>query len=188
MNEARIAFLCCEGFEKSELLKTKELLKEQAKDVDVLSAEEDNLTLRSWESGDWSEKIEAEKLLTDVLPEDYDVLVIPGGVINADRLRQVEPARQLIMDFIADGKIVAAICHGPQLLVEVDALRGLKATSAKAIKKDLENAGATFIDDPVVCEKGIITSRKPDDIPTFAAKIIEEVNEGEHYRIYKKTA
>jgi protease I len=114
--------------------------------------------------------------------EDYDALVIPGGVLNPDKLRIDEDAMKLVKSFLASGKIVAAVCHGPWLLVQADALRGREATSFKSIRKDLENAGAKWVDKEVVVDNGIITSRKPADLKAFTAKIVEELREGRHQR------
>jgi protease I len=120
--------------------------------------------------------------IADAKGADYDALVIPGGVINPDKLRIDEPTIKLVKDFLASGKIVAAVCHGPWLLVQADALKGRRATSYKSIRKDVENAGARWVDEEVVVDNGIITSRNPDDLPAFVKKIIEEVEEGKHHR------
>jgi protease I len=120
--------------------------------------------------------------LADVRAEDFDALVLPGGQINPDLLRDNEDAVQIVRQFIAGGKTVAAICHGPWLLIEADALRGRDATSYHSIRTDLRNAGAQWKDEAVVVDNGIITSRSPDDLPAFVGKIVEEVREGVHKR------
>jgi protease I len=120
--------------------------------------------------------------IADAQCGDYDALVIPGGVINPDQLRVDEPTMALVKAFLASGKIVAAVCHGPWLLVQADALRERRATSYKSIRKDVENAGAKWVDEEVVVDNGIITSRNPGDLPAFVKKIIEEIQEGKHYR------
>ena len=120
--------------------------------------------------------------IADAACADYDALVIPGGVINPDKLRTDEAVVKLVKDFVASGKIVAAVCHGPWLLVQADALKGRQATSYKSIRKDVENAGAQWVDREVVVDEGIITSRNPDDLPAFTKKIIEEIEEGRHNR------
>jgi protease I len=120
--------------------------------------------------------------IADAQCADYDALVIPGGVINPDKLRIDESTMKLVKDFLASGKVVAAICHGPWLLVQADALKGRQATSYKSIRKDVENAGANWVHRDVVTDSGIITSRNPDDLLAFVDKIIEEVEEGRHYR------
>lgn len=111
---------------------------------------------------------------------DYDALVIPGGVINPDLLRREDRAVSIVRDFVTAGKVVAAICHGPWLLVEADALRGRKATSFSSIRTDVENAGADWRDAAVVTDQGIVTSRQPSDLGAFVAKIVEEIEEGHH--------
>jgi protease I len=120
--------------------------------------------------------------IADARESDYDALVIPGGVMNPDKLRVDEDAMKLVKAFLDGGKVVAAVCHGPWLLVQADALKGRQATSYKSIRKDLENAGARWIDETVVVDNGIITSRNPDDLPAFVDRIIEELKEGRHYR------
>jgi protease I len=115
-----------------------------------------------------------------VITGDYDALVLPGGVINPDRLRIDMTAVKFVQDFFNSGKVVAAICHGPWMLVEADVLDGRHATSFKSIKTDMENAGAEWTDEEVVTDNGLITSRSPKDLPAFIAKIVEEVEEGRH--------
>ena len=125
--------------------------------------------------------------LDDADPENYDALLLPGGVLNPDKLRQVPAAVQFVRAFFDAGKPVAAICHGPQMLIEADVVRGRKLTSYHSIKRDLMNAGAQWTDTPVVVDCGLVTSRKPDDIPQFNAKMIEEFAEGEHDAQRKST-
>src|SRR5262249_15128789 len=118
----------------------------------------------------------------DSRPEDYDALVLPGGVINPDKLRIDSDAMRIVRTFLASGKVVAAICHGPWLLVQADAARGPQMTSYKSVRKDGENAGANWLDQEVVVDQGIVTSRGPEDLPAFVSKIVEEVQEGRHQR------
>jgi protease I len=120
--------------------------------------------------------------IADAKCEDFHALVIPGGVMNPDKLRVNADAMKLVKAFLASGKPVAAICHGPWLLVQADALKGRKATSYPSIRKDVENAGAHWVDEKVVVDDGIITSRSPADIDAFVKKIVEEVGEGRHYQ------
>ena len=119
--------------------------------------------------------------IRDAGENDYDALVIPGGVINPDKLRMDEDAMGVVRSFLDSGKVVAAVCHGPWLLVQADALRGRKATSWPSLRKDLENAGAQWVDQEVVTDQGIITSRNPNDLPAFVQKIIAEVEEGKRH-------
>ncbi len=125
---------------------------------------------------------DADLKIADARCEDYSALVIPGGVMNPDKLRIDADAMKIVHAFLNAGKIVAAVCHGPWLLVQAGALRGRQATSYPSIRKDVENAGATWLDEQVVVDSGIITSRNPKDLPAFTQKIIEEVQEGRHHR------
>jgi protease I len=118
--------------------------------------------------------------LSEADPASFDALVLPGGVMNPDRLRLEPVAVAFVRSFFAEGKPVAAICHGPWLLVEADVVDGRKVTSYPSLRRDLENAGANWVDEPVVVDRGLVTSRKPDDLPQFNAKMIEEIYEGVH--------
>jgi len=138
--------------------------------------------IKSWDETDWGDTIAVDRNVKDVRVEDYDAIVMPGGQINPDLLRVNQDAVALVKAFVSSGKVVAAICHGPWLLVEADALRGRQATSYHSIKTDLKNAGANWVDKEVVTDKGIVTSRSPKDLDAFVSKIIEEVQEGRHER------
>jgi len=131
---------------------------------------------------DWGDSVAVDIQVQDVRAEDFDALVLPGGQINPDILRSNADAVEVVRQFVSSGKPVAAICHGPWLLVEADALRGRKATSYASIRTDLRNAGAAWKDEAVVVDNGIITSRSPKDLPQFVDKIVEEVEEGMHQR------
>ena len=120
--------------------------------------------------------------MSDASVSFYDALVLPGGQMNPDTLRQTPEAMTLVREFIASGKPVAAVCHAPWLLIEANAVKGRKATSYKSIKTDMINAGANWVDEPVVADQGIITSRNSDDLAAFSAKIITEIEEGKHDR------
>jgi protease I len=138
--------------------------------------------IRGWNKTDWGETAPADLKIDAVKPDDYAALVLPGGVINPDKLRIDEGAMKIVRPFLDSGKVVAAICHGPWLLVQADAVRGLDMTSFKSIRRDVENAGGKWVDKEVVTDKGIITSRSPDDLKAFVPKIIEEIEEGRHNR------
>jgi protease I len=180
INQSRILIIATEGFEQSELEVPRDRLREAGAKVDV--ATPDGKDIRGWDKKDWGNIAPADMKISGAKCADYDALVIPGGVMNPDKLRVDDDAMRVVREFLSSGKIVAAVCHGPWLLVQADALRGRKATSFKSIRKDLENAGANWVDEEVVTDGGIITSRKPDDLVAFTDKIIEEIKEGSHQR------
>ncbi len=180
IEDARILIIATNGFEQSELETPRDKLREAGARVDVASL--DGKAIRGWKGKDWGQPVDADLKIADAKLEDYVALVIPGGQINPDLLRVEKDVVELVRGFLDSGKVVAAICHGPWLLVEADALRGRQATSYKSIRKDMENAGAKWVDKEVVTDKGIITSRSPDDLPAFVSKIIDEVREGRHDR------
>ena len=136
--------------------------------------------IKAWDNGNWSNEYTVDKTLDNVSASDYNALMLPGGVINPDILRRDDKAISFIKDFFKQSKPVAAICHAPQLLIEADVVKGRKLTSFNSIKTDLVNAGANWVDEEVVVDEGFVTSRNPDDLPAFNAKLIEEVKEGKH--------
>jgi protease I len=180
IKSARILILATDGYERSELRVPLEQLRSQGADVKIASLKAGEI--KSWDEKNWGDSVPVDLLVTDVKSEDYHALVIPGGQINPDILRANEDAVKVVRDFVKSGKPVAAICHGPWLLVEADALRGRKATSFASIRTDVKNAGASWEDKEVVVDNGIITSRSPKDLNAFVAKIVEEIGEGRHDR------
>ena len=180
IRKSRILIIATNGFEQSELLVPRDRLKEAGATVDVASP--DGKAIRGWQEKEWGETVEADLALPAAQAEQYDALVIPGGQMNPDTLRLDDAAMKLVKSFVSGGKIVAAICHGPWLLVEAGAVRDRQVTSWKSLKTDVSNAGGHWVDKAVVNDNGIITSRSPKDLDAFVGKIIEEVQEGRHKR------
>ena len=184
IKNAKILILATDGFEQSELEVPLNKLRSVAQLVHVAAPKERKFkdAIAGWKDNDWGANVPVDAELADVSPSFYDALVLPGGQMNPDSLRGNEAAMDLIKSFLAEGKTVAAICHAPWLLIEANAVRGRKATSYASIKTDMINAGANWVDEAVVADQGIVTSRKPDDLDAFVAKIIEEIEEGKHER------
>lgn len=176
----KIAILATNGFEESELKSPKEALEAQGWTAHIVSPESG--TIKSWKGKDWSNSYNVDKTLDEVSCSDYNALVLPGGVINPDILRRNDKAISFVKDFFAAKKPVAAICHGPQLLINAEVVNGRELTSFPSIRKDLENAGAKWVDKEVVVDQGFVTSRSPEDLDAFNKKLVEEVKEGKHER------
>lgn len=174
----RIAILATHGFEESELSSPKVYLEAQGWVAEIVSPEAG--TIKSWSGKDWGKEYKVDKTLDEVWPGDYDALLLPGGVINPDQLRINERALGFIKAFFETGKPVAAICHGPQSLISAGVVRGRKMTSYPSVKVDLINAGANWVDEEVVVDHGLVTSRTPADLPAFNQKFAEEIREGKH--------
>lgn len=174
----KVAALVAKGFEQVELLQPREALEGAGAIVEVISPEKGEV--RGWDMTDWGDTVDVDVQLEDASPDEYDALLLPGGVMNPDILRANPRAVQFVRNFFDAGKPIAAICHGPWTLVEADVVRGLRVTSWPSLKTDLKNAGADWTDEQVIVDRGIVTSRKPDDIPAFNNKMIEEFAEGLH--------
>lgn len=174
----RVAALVTKGFEQVELFEPRKALEAAGATVHVVSPESD--TVRGWNHTEWGNEVRVDKRLDQVRADDYDALLLPGGVMNPDRLRINAKAVSLVKQFFDDGKPIAVICHGPWTLIEAGVVRGIKLTSYPSVKTDLQNAGAEWVDQEVVIDRGIVSSRKPDDLPAFNRAMIEEFAEGQH--------
>lgn len=174
----RIAILATDGFEESELKSPKEAMENEGFEVDIVSLKSGSI--KAWDEGNWSKEYKVDKTLDSVSANEYNALVLPGGVINPDKLRIEEDVITFIKDFFKQSKPVASICHGPWSLINADVVKGRTMTSYPSIKKDLINAGANWEDKEVVVDEGLVTSRNPDDLPAFNSKLIEEIKEGKH--------
>lgn len=174
----RIAILVDDGFEQVELVEPRRALDEAGAQTAIVSPCEN--TVCAWNEEDWGDEFQVDVVLGQASAERYDALLLPGGVMNPDRLRRNAQAVAFVRSFVEAGKPIAAICHGPWTLIEADAVRGRRLTSFVSIKRDLQNAGADWVDEPVVVDDGLVTSRQPSDIPAFNQKMIEEFSEGRH--------
>ncbi len=178
LSNKTVAILTEEGFEQVELTSPQQALKDAGATVHVISPKGGEI--KAWDQTDWGITITADKKLEDANPDDYDALVLPGGVLNPDKLRQDKDAVAFVSAFLDEGKPVAAICHGPQTLIETGMISGRTMTSYPSLKTDLKNAGVNWVDEEVVADKGLVTSRTPADLPAFNQKLIEEILEGQH--------
>lgn len=176
----KIAILVENGFEQIELTSPKKALEEEGADVDIISPQEKKV--RSWEKSNWGKDFDVDVNIDQANPNDYTGLVLPGGVMNPDKLRMNEKAVTFVKSFFENGKPICAICHAPWTLIETGALQGRELTSYPSLKTDLKNAGARWIDKEVVMDQGLVTSRRPDDLEAFNKKMLEEFGEGVHVK------
>ncbi len=174
----KVAILATNGFEESELKSPKEYLEQQGWTADIVSLKSG--TIKAWADGNWGGEYKVDKTVDEVSSGDYHALVLPGGVINPDLLRRSKDAVAFVKSFFDEKKPVAAICHGPQILIDAEVVDGRELTSFFSVKKDLINAGANWKDEEVVVDNGLVTSRTPDDLPAFNKKMVEEIKEGKH--------
>jgi len=173
LNKKKVAVMATDGFEQSEFENPIKALKNEGIFVDVLSLKEGKIT--GWKETKWGDKFKVDKTIDNSLSTDYDMLVLPGGVMNTDTLRTNESAVKFVAEFFEQGKPIAAICHAGSILIETGFLKGKQMTSYKSIKTDLINAGVDWKDEEVVVDNKLITSRSPKDLPAFCKKIIEEL-------------
>ncbi len=174
----RVAALVANGFEQIELLDPVGALEGAGATVEVVSPEPDKV--RGWNHKKWGDEVHVDVPLDRASADAYDALLLPGGVMNPDRLRTIPAAVQFVKQFFDDGKPIAVICHGPWTLIEAGVVRSVRMTSYPSLKTDLLNAGAHWVDEEVVVDRGIVSSRRPDDLPAFNTKMIEEFAEGQH--------
>src|SRR6185503_18950751 len=175
LNGKTVAILTENGFEEIELTSPKKALEEAGATVHIVSPQKEKV--KGWNHDHWTIELPVDKNISDAKPEDYDALMIPGGVINPDKLRRSKEAIEIAKDFLETGKPIAAICHGPQLLIETGLLEGRDMTSFFSVKTDIENAGAQWHDREVIVDNGLVTSRSPDDLDAFNKKMLEEIAE-----------
>jgi protease I len=178
LRNKRVAVLVENGFEQSELTEPVKALKEAGAGVEVVSPQTGKV--KGWKHTNWGDEVPVDRRLEEAKPQEYDALLLPGGVMNPDKLRINPTAVNFIKHFVESGKPIAAICHGPWPLIEAGGTRGRTMTSWPSLQTDLRNAGAQWVDQEVIVDQGLVTSRKPDDIPAFNRKMIEEFAEGTH--------
>jgi protease I len=179
LNGRKIAIIATDGVEQAELVEPRKAVEEAGATTELLSLQTGGIQAMNSDINP-ADKFEVDKPISDASPEDYDGLILPGGTVNADRLRMDSDVISFLQDFFESGKPVGAICHAPWTLVEADLVRGRTLTSYPSLRTDIRNAGGEAVDEEVVVDQGLVTSRNPDDLPAFNAKIVEEFSEGEH--------
>jgi protease I len=174
----KVAILVADGFEQVEMTKPREALQDAGAETKIVSPKSGQI--QGMNHADKGDKFDVDLTLGEARPEEFDALMIPGGLMNPDELRSTPEALEFTQHFFREGKPVAAICHGPWVLIDAGVVRGRTLTSWPAIKTDVKNAGGNWVNEEVVVDNGLVTSRKPDDIPAFNKKMIEEFGEGKH--------
>lgn len=178
LKDLKVAILTENGFEQIELLSPKQVMEEAGVTVHIVSPQDKEV--RAWDEKDWGITVSVDRNIDKANPEDYDGLMLPGGVLNPDKLRMNEKAVDFIRHFLEASKPVAVICHGPQTMIETGLLRGRTMTSYPSVKTDLINAGVNWVDKEVVVDNGLVSSRSPKDLDAFNNKLLEELAEGVH--------
>ncbi len=178
LEQKRVAILAADGFEQAELEEPMNALKEAGATVSIVSPKEGKI--QGMKHADKGDQFDVDLSLDEADSEDFDAVLVPGGLMNPDELRSTPAAVSFVRAFAEAGKPIAAICHGPWVLIEAGLVKGRRLTSWPAIQSDIKNAGGDWVDEEVVVDNGLVTSRKPDDIPAFNAKVIEEIAEGRH--------
>jgi protease I len=176
LNGKTTAILAADGFEQVELTSPKEALEKAGAKTAIISPS--GSTVRGWDEMAWGKKLKIDVALEKADPDVYDALLLPGGVMNPDKLRGNEAALEFVRAFFREGKPIAAICHGPWTLIDAGLVKGRRLTSYHSIQTDLKNAGADWVDEQVVVDEGLVTSRKPGDLPAFNRKMIEVFGQG----------
>jgi|SRR5690242_4177074 protease I len=180
LNEMRVAILVTDGFEQVEMTEPRKALDQAGAETELVSPKQDSV--QGWKHFDKGDTFDVDLPLSEASADEFDALLLPGGVANPDQLRTMPEAVAFVRSFVESGKPIAAICHGPWTLIEAGGVRGRKMTSWPSLKTDLINAGAQWVDEEVVTDTGLVTSRKPQDIPAFNRKMLEEFAEGTHTR------
>jgi protease I len=173
----RVAFVVTDGFEQVELTGPKEALEKEGALCEIVAPKD---KVKGWKHVEWGDEMEVDQTLATAKADAYDALVLPGGVMSPDKLRVMPEVLAFVRGFFDAGKPVGAICHGPWTLIDAGVIEGRNVTSWPTLKTDLVNAGARWVDEEVVVDEGLVTSRKPGDIPAFAKKLVEEISEGRH--------
>lgn len=182
----KVAILATDGFEQVELTEPMKALKAEGAEVSVVSPKSGQI--QGFQHHDKGDKVKVDLDLASARPDEFDALMLPGGVINPDALRLEPMAIAFVKHFVDSKKPIAAICHGPWTLIDAGGVKGRKVTSWPSLQTDLRNAGAQWSDEPVIVDQGLVTSRKPDDLPQFNAKMIEEFREGRHDKTHSTAA
>jgi protease I len=179
LQDRRVAILAADGVERVELEQPRQAVEEAGAEVELLSISEGEIAARNNDLED-AGSFQVDRLVGQASVDDYDALLLPGGTVNPDKLRMDESAVSFVREFFNSGKPIGTICHGPWTLVEADVVEGRRVTSFPSVRTDLRNAGANVVDEEVVVDEGLVSSRSPDDLPAFCAKVVEEFAEGRH--------